>query len=133
MGNQPLVSVVYTSLVTEPLDRSQLVALRQRAIDLNAIDGITGVLLYDGRRFVQFIEGSDLAIDDLLRRLAEDPRHYHMQVEERVAAERRLFPQWGMMLSMAGADGLLFDAETLHAPFPEPQAKLRGLISLLAA
>ena len=131
MGNQPLVSVVYTSVARQPLYQAQLAELRQRAIDLNAIDGITGALLFDGARFVQLIEGSDLAVDDLLRRLADDPRHHHFEVIERSTISQRMFPHWGMMLIMVGADGVMRDASALDAPFPEQQARLASLLALL--
>lgn len=41
----------------------------------NARDGITGVLLYSGETFLQIVEGEDVAISNLWRRLLLDDRH----------------------------------------------------------
>ncbi len=42
----------------------------------NARDDITGVLLYTGDSFLQIIEGRDIAVSALWRRLAVDDRHH---------------------------------------------------------
>ena len=46
----------------------------------NARVGITGVLVFDGHAFCQFVEGPQPAIADLLGRLERDPRHVKMHV-----------------------------------------------------
>lgn len=42
----------------------------------NHARAVTGALLFDGERFVQFVEGPVAVIDTLTRRLREDPRHH---------------------------------------------------------
>ncbi len=57
--------------------------------------GITGVLVFDGHAFCQFVEGAEPAIADLLGRLERDPRHVKMHVLQfgRAAWARR-FASW---------------------------------------
>jgi hypothetical protein len=61
----------------------------------NERDRITGLLMFDGRHFAQWIEGPCDAMDDLLQRLRADPRHREVQVLwfESPGLGRR-FPNW---------------------------------------
>ncbi|MEO6744601.1 MAG: BLUF domain-containing protein [Caldimonas sp.] len=61
----------------------------------NEASGITGLLLFDGACFAQWLEGSVQAMDHLLARLRADPRHRRMDVLwfESPGHGRR-FPQW---------------------------------------
>ena len=46
----------------------------------NAERGITGVLVFDGQSFVQYLEGPTVALQALVDRIAADPRHTQLQV-----------------------------------------------------
>lgn len=62
----------------------------------NSIDEITGILLFDGERFMQFVEGSDAAITRLMHRLHNDQRHHDINVRHDINVEQRVFPIWSM-------------------------------------
>ena len=51
------------------LSEAELNDIRQTARHLNALDGVTGLLLFDGTRFLQIIGGGEAAIDILVERL----------------------------------------------------------------
>lgn len=93
-----LKSLTYTSLASLDFDSAQLLDLHRVARDLNALDGITGMLVFNGMRFLQIIEGSAKAIDDLLARLRRDPRHSGLEVRDERFVEERSFPGWSMEL-----------------------------------
>ena len=63
----------------------------------NARDGLTGALAVNDGWFLQVVEGSATALDRLLRRLAEDPRHTDLEVLSRRPVSGRLFPDWSMV------------------------------------
>ena len=65
---------------------------------LNALDGITGLLVFNGERFCQTIEGAPAAINDLLARLDRDPRHADVEVIDDTEVEARRFRSWDMQL-----------------------------------
>ena len=46
----------------------------------NERDRVTGVLVFDGQAFCQFVEGSAAAVGALRDRLVRDPRHRDMRV-----------------------------------------------------
>ena len=46
----------------------------------NERDRVTGVLVFDGHDFCQFVEGPQAAVSGLRERLERDSRHRHMRV-----------------------------------------------------
>ena len=93
-----LKSLAYTSLARPDLGPGDIRAIHQTARHLNALDGVTGLLIYNGRQFLQVIEGAESAIDDLLLRLEADSRHSELTVEDQRFIEDREFRDWAMEL-----------------------------------
>lgn len=65
----------------------------------NRRDGLTGVLIRHGGRFLQAIEGHRGDVDRLLDRLRADPRHGNVRLLSDQYAPVRLFPEWPMTLA----------------------------------
>jgi hypothetical protein len=99
-----LKSLTYTSLASLDLDSEDLSAIHLRARELNALDGITGLLVFNGTRFLQIIEGASNAIDDLVERLRRDPRHSGFEIRDQREIGERAFPGWSMELVRVAAD-----------------------------
>jgi len=93
-----LKSLTYTSLARLDLGPDDLAAIHRAARELNALDGITGLLVFNGTHFLQIVEGSAPAIDDLLGRLRRDTRHTGLEVRDERSIEARSFPDWSMEL-----------------------------------
>lgn len=93
-----LKSLAYTSRARLDLDEADLRDIHQAARHLNALDGITGLLLFDGTRFMQIVEGGTDAIDNLVERLRRDDRHSAFEIREEKPIETRAFPDWSMEL-----------------------------------
>lgn len=96
-------SLTYTSLAKLDLLSADLIEIHQVARRLNALDGITGLLIFNGSRFLQMIEGGEGAIDDLVARLRSDPRHSAFEIRDVRRVERRAFPDWSMELVTVSA------------------------------
>lgn len=73
---------------------SELLGVSQRN---NLRDGLTGALAVNDGWFLQVVEGPGAALDRLLRRLAEDPRHADLEILSRRPVSARLFPDWSMV------------------------------------
>lgn len=71
-------------------------ALLGEAQSRNLRAGITGVLIHDGERFVQVIEGGEHDVDALFQRIRHDSRHRDVQVLELALDQPRLFGAWTM-------------------------------------
>jgi hypothetical protein len=98
-----LKTLTYTSRARLDLGEEDLAAIHQTARHFNALDGISGLLLFDGSRFLQIVEGTEDAIDNLVERLRMDPRHSAFEVRDERYVERRSFPDWSMELVRVSA------------------------------
>jgi len=98
-----LKSLTYTSRAKLDLSADDLHDIHRIARELNSIDGITGLLVFNGTHFLQIIEGAEAAIDDLVARLRRDPRHSGLEVRDERKVEVRSFPDWSMELVRVNA------------------------------
>lgn len=113
-----LTSLTYTSLARLDLQSSDLENIHRSARELNALDGITGLLVFNGTHFLQIVEGAHDAIEDLLDRLRRDPRHTGLEVRDERRIDKRSFPDWAMELVRVNAS--YFKArETITERLPE--------------
>lgn len=93
-----LVSLAYTSIVANDLDDDAVYALYKQSSANNALDGITGLLVFNGSTFVQIVQGSGRAIAHLIERLRRDERHHDFRMEEVELIDRRSFGGWDMKM-----------------------------------
>jgi len=118
-----LKSLTYTSLARLDLTADDIEAIHRTARDLNALEGVTGLLIFNGTHFLQIIEGMPQAIDDLVERLRRDPRHSGLEIRDQHEAKERGFPDWTMELVRVSAS--YFEArnvisDRLPDTVPEP-------------
>lgn len=93
-----LKTLTYTSRASLDLTDEDLAEIHETARHLNALEGVTGLLLFDGARFLQIVEGGEAAIDDLVERLRGDPRHSAFEMRDERFVDRRSFEDWSMEL-----------------------------------
>jgi hypothetical protein len=93
-----LKSLTYTSLASLDLAEEDVEAILRTARAANALDGITGLLVFNGTHFMQVVEGAPHAIDDLIDRLRRDRRHSGLEVRDEREIAERFFPHWTMEL-----------------------------------
>lgn len=62
----------------------------------NAERGVTGFLLYNGRNFLQLLEGEESDLVALMTRIAHDTRHSGVSLIGRKEVEERSCPTWAM-------------------------------------
>ncbi len=74
----------------------QIDALAQDAATHNLIAGVTGVLLTDGRRFLQYIEGPEEGVALAYSRIVNSTSHTDISVLGRSAGRPRRFPYWSI-------------------------------------
>lgn len=98
----------------------------------NRADDITGLLIFDGKRFLQVIEGPYLAIETTFARIAQDPRHRALVKLATRHVDVREFGHWSMASHIVGpliGDGDIVaqvDALTETLSDPNVKATLRG-------
>lgn len=96
MHNPPLHALVYVSHAAGKLDNAYLDSILVDAMALNQVAGVTGVLLFDGERFLQYMEGSEAAVSAAFLRVQRSRRHSGIRVLMRGEVAERYFSKWSM-------------------------------------
>ena len=117
-----LKSLTYTSLARLDLDAADVEAIHRTARELNALEGITGLLIFNGTHFLQIVEGAPNAIDDLVERLRRDPRHSAVEIRDQRGIVERSFPDWSMELVRVSA-GYFEAKEAVSGRLPQSVAE----------
>jgi hypothetical protein len=91
-----MIQISYLSRSTTPLSAADLLALLQHCHASNPARGITGMLFYGNGTFLQVIEGEATAVDELIGRIARDPRHEDVRILGRRNLMHREYPDWSM-------------------------------------
>lgn len=105
---------LYTSRLASDCPPTIVGGLVKRAREVNAIHGITGLLVFDGERFAQYFEGPPKEVNKLISKLFDDQRH--VDFKEILAIEdlpERRYPSWSMGYSDIAIDGLDIDLMSL--------------------
>ena len=79
-----------------PADEWQIDAIVDVARSRNAALGLTGALMFTHSNFVQVLEGSQAALDELMDSIRRDRRHRDVRVLEEESLASRRFPGWAM-------------------------------------
>lgn len=93
-----LASLTYSSEAATTPSESELQSLVSAARGRNRSIGITGMLLYDGGRFLQTIEGPPEAVDLVWSSIRRDPRHREIELLSEHIVPARLFSGWDLRL-----------------------------------
>lgn len=87
----------YLYISTAPsLSRDEVDAILESSARNNPEHGVTGLLLYNGRNFLQLLEGEEAELVALMLRISHDPRHSGVSVLERRNIPERMCPDWAM-------------------------------------
>ncbi|QHB71789.1 BLUF domain-containing protein [Stenotrophomonas sp. 364] len=94
----PLQSIAYVSNASPSLSLRHLSGLVLDAAAYNEMASLTGVLLYDGERFLQMLEGPEDAIAPAYDRIRCAKSHSGITELGRRNGGERHFPWWSMHL-----------------------------------
>lgn len=103
----PLLSLVYVSSARLPLDEPVLEQLLDTARTRNQQDALTGVLLYNGGNFMQYLEGPSFALRETYRRIARDPLHGNLIELLLEPIAERSYTRWDMGFARPTASEML--------------------------
>ena len=105
MAESDLDSLVYVSSAVRLLSLGEITYLLKRARERNSEYGITGVLLYDGGNFMQYLEGPEASLDVIYRIIQADGQHTGIILLSREAIEERQFGDWSMGFQTSEFEG----------------------------
>ncbi len=98
MSDRSIRSLTYVSQATQPMSDDAFSVLGIEASRLNALDGLSGLLVFNGTSFCQTIEGASDAVDALMERLRNDPRHDDLRIIDDGMIDARRFRSFDMQL-----------------------------------
>lgn len=93
--SRELKAIVYLSKATAVTDHLEVEGLVEVAQKANAKHQVTGFIVYQKDHFLQYIEGSTLAVDQLMKNIRIDKRHQVLTTIT-IPISTRKFPDWGM-------------------------------------
>lgn len=108
-----LSRLIYISDATPHFSAGTLPQLVQAASSKNQAMGITGLLIFTGKHFLQVLEGDPLCVNSLYQKIKDDPRHENARSLSHKQVASRLFPEWGMQAIDANRTRVL-DADELE-------------------
>lgn len=100
--SQSLHALVYTSS-SVGLSNADLERLLVDASLHNRIHSVTGALLYDGRKFLQYIEGPSNGLERVFARIQSSSKHAGLEVLFQGGIAERHFWNWSMACRHAEA------------------------------
>lgn len=95
-AGEPLATLCYQSRANGPLGAEAIAQLVDEARERNRQFGITGMLVHEGERFFQWLEGPGVALEGLWTALKRDDRHNDIEVLGEGITPIRLFSDWDL-------------------------------------
>lgn len=112
---QKLQCFLYHSQLAPSAQVNCVADIVKEARDFNATHAITGVLMFDGHRFTQYIEGPHDKIERLVGMLAKDHRHINFTPQHYAPlTDGRLFADWCIAYAHIDSDDPLKEITTLQ-------------------
>ncbi len=91
-----LVSLIYVSYATHLMSDQDLLDILDVARERNKKEGITGMLLYRQRFFIQVLEGEEKNVDKVYASISKDLRHGNIMLVQKAGVMARSFDEWSM-------------------------------------
>ncbi|MFM9923194.1 BLUF domain-containing protein [Variovorax sp. H27-G14] len=103
MTTEPdLFELLYVSCIAPSTDVRAVGQIARDARASNAMNGITGLLVFDGQRFAQHLEGYAHVVRQLFERIEADSRHMQVQLLQQCASTQRKFQRFSMGYASLG-------------------------------
>lgn len=124
---------LYSSRISPAASASCIVDILKTARNFNKQALITGILVFDGTQFHQYIEGPQPALQELVERISRDERHVDFTPRySEPLGKSRLFSSWSMAYILL--DDSVEDSQNLNAISSLTAIeKLKEMIPLLVA
>jgi len=126
-----MIQITYLSSATRAMSQADLEDILRTARENNARLGITGMLLYGNKTFIQILEGEEDVVHELVKTIKRDPRHTNFQIVKQKPIEQHEYADWSMGFKrVSGEDfeavkGLeQFEEKDFNATFLEGHASI---------
>lgn len=104
MTDLPLVQLLFRSMARPGLDAAGLRDIAKVVVRHNAAADLSGLLIFHEGCFVQWLEGTGMAVQAAWSRIRRDQRHGAIENTSLSAGSVRLFPDWRIHLDTGDGD-----------------------------
>lgn len=108
-----LYEVLYVSLLAPGTPVSAVARIAHHARTANARHGLTGLLVFDGQRFCQQLEGTQKNVLSAMARICQDTRHTEVSVVHQGTLAARRFCGFSLAFSTMEEGDLLEQLQQL--------------------
>jgi len=119
-----MYQLAYISTFGLSVGASDIAAILEKARTHNRRDELTGILIADGTRFLQVLEGDRTKVDATFSRISADRRHFAIYQLIGRDVENRSFGEWDMAYrevhNPSDADDLARQAEIMATNLSDP-------------
>lgn len=98
-----MYQLVYISAATHAFSENDVLTLLYKSRSKNALEKITGLLMYHDGQFFQILEGPKLAVKACFERISKDPRHKGLIILSEENCSTRIFTDWRMAMAKISA------------------------------
>lgn len=99
-----LRAVAYVSQAVDGIKETDIDRILQDATEHNRLAGVTGVLVFDGHRFLQYLEGPDDGVGSVYPRVLNARSHHHVRELASGEVPVRQFPRWKVASARIGTE-----------------------------
>lgn len=124
---RPLHEVLYVSVLAPDAPISSIAGIAAKARVANLALGITGLLIFDGMRFCQQLEGPQKDVLKLMARIQTDARHTQVEVLHHGPLAERRFRRFSLGYVSVEDDDVLGQLAQLDGT-----AAVKAFVALLA-
>ncbi|WP_417611386.1 BLUF domain-containing protein [Parasphingorhabdus sp.] len=119
MPHQSITSLIYVSTARAGLDENEFLDIVDVAQRNNERFGLTGLIVFNGFNFIQYLEGDRPAVNDRLHHIGMDDRHSGLTILSTSDTTKRQFTHFNMAgrylpsekgLARQGVDEMLADS-----------------------
>ena len=108
--------MLYVSTIAPAACVSVVSTIAMRARVSNAVRSITGMLIFDGIRFCQYLEGSKDELIALFERISKDSRHAAVTMIHHGPLQERRFKKFSLAFATGDDFEALSRLQTLKGP-----------------
>jgi len=112
----PLQELIYTSVASTHDEKDVVENILTSSKRNNVVRAVTGLLLFDGHRYIQILEGEAENVDQLYDVITKDPRHQQIELLHKGGIASCAFENWRMAYESM-PQGLLKDLAENMAVF----------------
>lgn len=91
-----LLELIYTSLAEAQNDTDDVQNILASSERNNVAISVTGLLLFDGERYIQILEGQPADVETLFSTIRADARHHGLELLHKGPIAGRSFETWRM-------------------------------------